>query len=370
MKSCIRCLLPDTYPGVTINDEGVCNHCIDYSPSESLSLGKEMLIRKVNAFTKAQKFDCVVPMSGGKDSCFILYYAVRELGLRPIAVSYDSGFQVAIAKENIRNACGILNVPFLHRESSEYNSKMLGESLCISAKIGYMYKYCGNCEAMIRMVAIQTAREVGAPMVFWGSSAMETFSPKVYEGYRKLGMEHGLNLSSKLSQLVSKVKVLVRDPWKISRFPKKIYPYIGYHAIRYNILSVLQRLKFGFPLRFALKPNSIPPFPGENPEFIHFFDYVPWNSLDNIRILEEEIDWKHPEGKISRFDCEIHSFANFHYLRSYGISHDGVNFSNFVRAGLMDRGEALIKEEQIKRSVIDECAALLQKIGMPEFVMP
>ena len=48
-------------------------------------------------------YDCVVPLSGGKDSVYVLYYTVKKLGLRAIAVSYDNGFvhEVAIRNMNV-----------------------------------------------------------------------------------------------------------------------------------------------------------------------------------------------------------------------------------------------------------------------------
>jgi len=83
-RYCSKCILPDTYRDISFNSEGVCNYCVDYRPVDR-NLGKEALLNLLRSRTKTGPYDCVVPLSGGKDSTFVLYYIVRELGLKPIA---------------------------------------------------------------------------------------------------------------------------------------------------------------------------------------------------------------------------------------------------------------------------------------------
>ena len=110
MKYCKKCIVSETYPGISFNEDGICNLCLDYKPYHKY-FDKGKLAEVLRSGLKTGKYDCVVPLSGGKDSTFILYYPVTELGLHPVAVSYDSGFQTQIAKENMQNACKILGVP-------------------------------------------------------------------------------------------------------------------------------------------------------------------------------------------------------------------------------------------------------------------
>jgi len=71
-RYCKKCILPDTYPNVSFNADGVCNYCEEYRPVPDV-LGKEALITILRSKGKAEQYDCVVPLSGGKDSTFILY---------------------------------------------------------------------------------------------------------------------------------------------------------------------------------------------------------------------------------------------------------------------------------------------------------
>lgn len=370
MKYCKKCIMPETYPGITFNEEGICNFCLNYKPFHKY-LGKDKLVEVLKFGSKTGKYDCVVPMSGGKDSTFILYYAVRQLGLLPIAVSYDSGFQTELAKENMRNACKILRVPYeVVKSPGDVQTKLLRESLLVSQKIGDLTDYCGNCEAIIRVIAMNVARAYEVPFVLWGASALESLHNEYYAKYRSTGGVNKARCASFLGKIWAKFNVLLKAPGKLSRIPRKVYPYVGYHAIKYKIFSVRQRFGLHFPVRDAIKPHSVPSFSETHPTFIHFFDYIPWDSINNIKILEKELNWRHPEGKILRFDCSIHPLANYQYLRKYGISHDGINLCNFARENRMSREEVQARENDITKSVDRECKELLESIDLPNYKMP
>lgn len=79
MVRCTKCILPDTFPGIHFNDDSVCNYCLEFR-SVQKGIGKAKLLQLLSSHPKRGKYDCVVPISGGKDSTFILYYVVKELG--------------------------------------------------------------------------------------------------------------------------------------------------------------------------------------------------------------------------------------------------------------------------------------------------
>lgn len=132
MKRCTRCILPETFPGISFDEEGVCNFCLTHRSPPTLG---EARLREILSAQKGERYDCVVPVSGGKDSTYILYYAVKVLGLRTIAVNYDSGFQSPLAAENARNACEMLDVPLVViRAGRDRQMRMLREILAISPR--------------------------------------------------------------------------------------------------------------------------------------------------------------------------------------------------------------------------------------------
>lgn len=267
MKYCKNCIMPENYPGISINREGICNFCVGYEPRGYL--GKERLVELLNSTEKRGEYDCIVPLSGGKDSTYILYYATKELGLRCIAVSYDSGFQIGIAKENVRKACEILGVPLvLKRSPGDVESKFLTETLLLSRGLGFFLSVCGNCEVILRTVSIHVARAHGVPFVLWGSSALESPDRDDYERYR-LGKRPEVSLAPSSIETRVFLKVLTKifptisantlsnfrqvleDPRK--RIHKAVFQ-IGYHSVRYALLLIMQRVLMGVPLKYALIP--------------------------------------------------------------------------------------------------------------------
>jgi tRNA(Ile)-lysidine synthase TilS/MesJ len=110
MKVCKKCILTDAYPRLTFNEEGVCSFCS--SNHVFAPYGEELLIRILEA-AKARKrgeYDALVPLSGGKDSMYILYLAVRVYKLKVLTMTYDNGFVSRMAVENMERAVEKMNV--------------------------------------------------------------------------------------------------------------------------------------------------------------------------------------------------------------------------------------------------------------------
>jgi hypothetical protein len=363
-QSCSRCILPATYPGITFNDEGICNYCLGYRPFHQY-LGNTKLLEVLRSQPTTGTFDCVVPISGGKDSTYILYYTVKILGLRPIAVMHNSGFQHPLAVENARTACRILHVPLQEIDSSgPLRRSMLKESLRASETLGEIWHACGNCEAILRTAAVKTAREAGTPFIMWGSSALESGDATIYLQYKNLGADGGPMLVRLWKRVRGKARRLMHDPRFASSIMHTLRWYVGWHALRYSFLSIVQRVKLGFPLGYALRPHAVPPFENQAAVFVHFFDYIQWDSISNIRILQKEVGWRHPEGKESRWDCAIHCLGNYESLQTTGMSIEGINSCNFIREEKMTRADALEKERGITESVEQECSALIDELGI------
>jgi len=380
--------MPSSYPGISFNHEGICNFCTGYKDREYL--GKQELVELMNSADRKSEYDCVVPLSGGKDSTYILYFAVKELKLNCIAVSYDSGFQTDIARENVRKTCAILDVPLVVRRSpGDVQSKLTRECLLLARRMGFFvgFSVCGNCEVILRTISFNVAKTYGVPFILWGSSPQESIDEDTFERYRygetrKADLASSFTKTSIISMLflrvlrkmhpnatpyvVSQFAAILEDPER--RTLKAIF-HVGYHAIRWASYSVIQRMLMGVPVKYALKPIGLLPFSERNPRFVHFFDYIHWDSIRNIRSLEDELHWKHPEGTVSRFDCDLHCLVNYAFLRKYNISQDGVNLCNFVREKKMSREEAMRREREIQNSVNRECEDLIRRVGLDDFAL-
>jgi tRNA(Ile)-lysidine synthase TilS/MesJ len=136
----------------------------------------------LTSLPKSGQYHCVVPIRGGKGSTYILYFIVRLLGLKPIAVTYYPGFRHELSVENARSACAILGIPLVEEKSpDDIETKMLRESLLMANKTVALWHQCGNCWVILRNMSINTAKTYGAPSVISGSSALESATKETYE---------------------------------------------------------------------------------------------------------------------------------------------------------------------------------------------
>ncbi len=163
VRRCKKCIIPSSYEGVFFDEEGVCNFCANHKKCPP-RLGRDKLLALINSVPRGKTYDCIVPLSGGKDSTFILYYAVKELKLRVIAISYDSGFQSPIAKSNMQHACGKLNVPLVIENTGNLKKMMLRDGFFLK-KYGVPIPICENCETILRSICIRISRKLGIPFV-------------------------------------------------------------------------------------------------------------------------------------------------------------------------------------------------------------
>jgi len=116
LQVCTRCTYDQTIPRIAFDTEGVCNYCHihdelveQYPDGEEGARQLEQLADEIKAAGKGKKYDCVVGVSGGCDSSFLVIKAI-ELGLRPLAVHFDNTWNSPIATQNIYTVLDKLNV--------------------------------------------------------------------------------------------------------------------------------------------------------------------------------------------------------------------------------------------------------------------
>ena len=116
-QQCTKCIADSTVPAIKFDDKGVCSLCnfhdklVDIYPENQEALKNlEKRINQIKKEGKGKKYDCILGLSGGRDSTYLLYLAVKEWGLRPLAVHFNDGFDNPIAGENMLNAVRKLGV--------------------------------------------------------------------------------------------------------------------------------------------------------------------------------------------------------------------------------------------------------------------
>jgi PP-loop superfamily ATP-utilizing enzyme len=351
MKTCTKCILPETYPDITFNEDGVCNYCSAHQPHQEL-LGIEKFIEILETRNQCGTYDCVVPLSGGKDSTYILYYVVKVLGLKPIAVSYNSGYQSQLAEKNVIRTCEILGVDLVEVNSPGIlQTNLLKSSYTFADKLNREWDVCLNCPQILRIVPENIAKIHRINLVIWGGSTIESVKGTSLQ-QEPVEIEHEHWLIRKTKTLLRILKQLIKEP--VLFFP------FG----RYTFFRMAQRIALGFPLKSSLKPFSGVEKSNTDIQFVNFFEYIHWDSIENVKVLEEELGWKHPADKDSRFDCQLHCVTNKKYLEKYGISHDGITFCNFIREGRMSRDEAIARESIAAEQAEEEFSVLCEGLNL------
>lgn len=113
-RVCARCIMDTTDPSIEFDQQGVCNHCkfmeqklascVDPSPDTLTAV-----VERVRRAGKNRRYDCVLGVSGGTDSTYVAFL-VKKLGLRPLAVHLDNGWNSELAVKNIENVLNKLKI--------------------------------------------------------------------------------------------------------------------------------------------------------------------------------------------------------------------------------------------------------------------
>jgi N-acetyl sugar amidotransferase len=115
---CTRCIMDTSDPEIQFDEQGVCNHCHDYDRlvEQRVIAGEagiqylERLAEKIKRDGKGKPYDCLLGISGGVDSTYVAYVARTRLGLRPLAVHMDNGWDSELAVKNIEETLKRLGI--------------------------------------------------------------------------------------------------------------------------------------------------------------------------------------------------------------------------------------------------------------------
>ena len=107
MKYCKKCLYPDTKPQLVFNDDGICSACTNRKTKESIDWDKkrEEFVKILDKYSSkdSSNYDCIIPVSGGKDSTYQTYVMKEEFGLNPLVVNFHPLDQTNIGKKNLES---------------------------------------------------------------------------------------------------------------------------------------------------------------------------------------------------------------------------------------------------------------------------
>ena len=174
MKICTKCVLPETFPGIKFNSEGVCNFCLDFKGVKNLESEKKEYLAKFEALIKELRgksdYDCTLSYSGGKDSTYTLQLLKEVYKLKVLAVTFDNGFISEQAFKNIRTVTenlGVDNVIFkadFQVLKKLYNAAIEKPLFSMKA-LERASSICNCCIAFVKYTTLKIALEKEIPIM-------------------------------------------------------------------------------------------------------------------------------------------------------------------------------------------------------------
>lgn len=197
MKYCTRCLNPANHPcGITFDDDGVCSGCLVHEEKVSIDYeGRWSILESIIEQYKnkdGSNYDCVIGVSGGKDSHYIVHVVKNLLGLNPLLVTYNHQFNTKAGLRNLKNLVKVFDcdhIRFTQRPG------VLKRLMRVSLK--FMGDMCWHCHTGIGTYPIQIAVKYNIPLIIWGDHGLQDmvgmFSHHdMVEWTKKIRSEHSM----------------------------------------------------------------------------------------------------------------------------------------------------------------------------------
>jgi N-acetyl sugar amidotransferase len=171
MFFCKECVLPNTKPDLFFNEDGVCNACINYKNRKNIDFSsREKEFKKILDFYKSKNnnWDCIVPVSGGKDSTYQVY-KIKELGYNPLCVVATTCHLTEIGRSNIENLKN-MDVDVIEFTNNRQMRKQLNK---------YCLEEIGDISwiehVSIFTIPVRVAVSYKIPLIIWGECSQNEY---------------------------------------------------------------------------------------------------------------------------------------------------------------------------------------------------
>ncbi len=345
---CSKCILPIDIKGINVDENGVCNICRSYK--KIVYHGEDQFLDELRKIKNTNKnYDCIVTLSGGRDSSYTLLRAVKDYDLKVLPVHYENPFSTAEAKENVSNIIKKFNLPIIKvNEYSRTHYKSFIRNFRYWAKkpdISILPIVCSGCKLMWKSI-IRVAKKNNINCMLNGGNRFENTT------FKKLLL--GIPINEDWEKTF--YKALTGGIKRIISNPRYLVPI--------NIPLFLNAYLFGDPYSVG---NRIV---YKKIKQIDMFYYIKWDEREVVNRLQDEVSWSYPKHLSSwRFDCKVAYLKDYIYLKVLGITEKDDLYSVMIREGLISRDEALervAKENNPPENVIDELLSIAD-INRKEF---
>jgi len=300
---CTKCVMDTTDSKIEFDENGVCDHCKNFQENikpnwhidEIGSKKLEELVKKIKKDGKGKEFDCIIGISGGIDSSYLLYYATEVLKLRPLAFSVDTGWTLNVAVENIEKVVSSLNLE-LYTEIVNWNEMKDLQLAFFKSQVAY--------------------QDLPQDHVIF--SALYNYAVK----YKIKHVLTGGNFSTEC----------IREPieWVYQndlKMIKDIHKKYGKRPLK--TLPMTSMFKYKLYYRFFKGMHVHRPL-----------DMIPYNKQDAIKTLKDRFGYeayanKHFESIFTRF------YEGYWLVKKFGYDKRRAHFSSLVLTGQLSREEAL-----------------------------
>ena len=314
MKICKTCVLPETFPGIRYNKEGICNYCSRFRGIDNQKKQKKKFQNRFLEILEKRKgigpYDALMAYSGGKDSTYTLKLLKEDFDLRILAITFDHGFVSPAALKNISNVLNNLDIDHITIHPGEKTLiKLFVESMASNIypikALERASSICNSCMNLVKSFLLKSAIEMRVPIVAYGwspgqapvqSSVFKTNASMIRQMQRAMKKIFQETIGDKFSAFFLEEHHFDSDPsLNIDRFPYLIHP-------------------------------------------LAFLDYYEKDILNNIR----KIGWVDPKDTdANSTNCLLNGFANEVHVKQHGFHPYAFEIAGLVREGYLTREEGL-----------------------------
>lgn len=322
LSYCTRCGLASNYPGVSYDAAGVCNLCQAYDSYKDAarqyfkSMPELQRLLAEQTRRKTGDYDCLVLLSGGKDSTYMLC-RLAEMGLKILAFTLDNGYISDGAKDNIRKIVSGLGVDHIFGTTPAM-AQIFVESLQQHSNV------CNGCFKTLYTLAVNLARQKGIPCIITGLSRGQFFETRLTEDlFRDEHFD---------PQAIDQAVLAARK---------------AYHRRSDLISRSLEVDIFRSDQVF------------EDIQFIDFYRYCDASLEDVYAYLDQKVAWVRPADTGRSTNCLINEVGIYLHKKQRGFHNYALPYSWDVRMGQKTREEAVeelqdeIDEERVREMMAE-----------------
>lgn len=331
---CIRCCVPETQEGVTFDDMGICTAC--RSSEEKMHIDwvvREKQLRQILEDAKAKSgngYDCVLPISGGKDSFFQAHVLVNVYGLKPLAVTFNQNWVSETGFYNLQRCLQVFNLDHLQFTPARGLVNRLARK-----SLDAIGDACWHCHAGIGAFPLQVATRFKIPLLIWGESTAESSGKASFSDPQKFDRDYFTKVSAKLT---------AQEMTDGNLSAKDLYP-------------------FELPSYEEIDQTGV--------WGIHLGDYMFWDEERQTEWIRDVYGWRETEmeGAIKGYksaECIMSGVHDFTCYLKRGFGRSTWQGSVDVRNGLLTRKEGFEQIEKHDQERPDALDYYLNITGLSE----